>query len=207
MNNSNIVSIFKSRQNLLDILKERGFNIDKYTNFTINEIGVLSDTNQLDMLIEDDKTKKKIYVKYYVSKLLKMQNIYDMIQDLYYLENILTKNDDLMIIIKDEPNETLIQNVVSIWMAENIYISILNIKRLQFNILKHHLVPKQNVLNSIEEEEFRKKFNITNNKEIPDISYFSPICLVLGVRPTNIIKIERKSRTAIDGVFYRICKI
>lgn len=204
-NNSHIISVYKSRKYLLEILEERGFNITNYSNFSIGEIGILVENNQLDILLENDETKKKIYVKYYVTKLLKMQNIYDMIQDLFHLENILSKSDDLMIIIKDEPNETLLQVCKDIWMAEQIYISIVNIKRLQFNILKHQLVPKHIILNETEEKEFKAKYNILDNSQIPDISYFSPVSIIIGLRPDNIVKIQRLSRTAISSDFYRVC--
>lgn len=205
-NNNHVISIFKSRNNLLEILESRGFDISNYSNYTINEIGILVETNQMDMLLENEN-KKKIYVKYYINKVLKTQNIYDIVEDLFHLENILSKEDDLMIIIKDEPNDTLIQNIKDIWMAENIYISIVNIKRLQFNILKHILVPKHTILTKSEEEDMKKKYNILSNNEIPDISYFSPVSIVLGIRPNDIVKIERNSRTAISSDFYRVCKI
>lgn len=206
-NNSHIVNIYNSRKNLLEILEFRGFNIENYKNFSINEMSTLFDNNQLDMLIENENINKKIYVKYYVAKVIKAQNLYDIIDDLFNLENILTKNDDLIIVIKDEPNETLQQVVKDIWNSDNYYISLLNIKRLQFNILNHKLVPKHNILNKEEIDLVKKRFNITNNNELPDISYFSPVSLVLGIRPGDIVEIERNSRTSITSKFYRICKI
>ena len=205
--NSHIISIYKSRKNLLEILEERGFDITSYNNFSINEIGILVESNQLDMLLDNNQNDKKIYVKYYVNKVLKPQNIYDIVEDLFHLENILSKNDDLMIIIKDEPNDTLTQNVKDIWMAENIYISLVNIRRLQCNILKHKLVPKHSVLSKQEEEEVKKKFNILDNSQLPEISYFHPPSILLGFRPNDIIKIERNSRTSISADYYRVCKI
>lgn len=205
--NSHIISIYKARKNLLEILEERGFDITSYNNFTINEIGIMLECNQLDMLLEQTKTMKKIYVKFYVTKVLKTQNIYDMVEDLFYLENILSKKDDIIIITKDEPNDTLIQNVKDIWMSDNIYISLLNIKRLQFNILKHELNPLHTKLTEQEKSDFMIKYNILNESEIPDISYFSPVSLVMGFRPGDIIHIKRKSKTAIESDFYRICKI
>ena len=207
MNNSNshIIQVYNSRKNLLEILESRGFNTSSYNNFSISEIGILTEQDQLDMLLEDSNNKK-IYVKYYINKLIKPANIYNMIEDLFYLENILTKKDDLMIIVKDEPNETLVQTVKDIWMQDSIYTSTINIKRLQFNILNHVLVPKHSILSKPEEMEFKRKFNILDNN-IPDISYFSPVSLVLGIRPNDIVKIERKSRTAIKADFYRICKL
>lgn len=209
MSNSNsfIISIYNSRKNLLEILEERGFNIENYSNFSITEIGILTENNQLDMLLENDSTKKKIYVKYYVNKLIKPQNIYDIVEDLFHLESILEKKDDLMIIIKDEPNDTMLENIKDIWVSENIYISLVNIKRLQFNILKHTLVPKHTILTANEKETFMKKYNILDKSQIPDISYFSPVSIILGIRPDDVVKIERNSRTAIQADFYRICKL
>lgn len=205
--NSTIISIFKSRKYLLEILNYRGFDTSSYDNISISEIGILSEQNQLDMLITKPESGKKIYVKFYVEKTIKSQNIYSMIEDLFHLENILTKEDDLIIIINDEPNDTLIKTIKDIWTQENIYLSLINIKRLQFNILNHSLVPKHTVLTKDEEAEFKKKYNILDNKNIPDISYFSPVSIVLGIRPHDIVKIERKSRTAVKSNYYRVCKI
>jgi DNA-directed RNA polymerase subunit H len=205
--NSHIISIYNARKNLLEILEERGFDVTPYSNFSINEIGIMLETNQLDMLLENTSAKNKIYVKFYVSKVLKTQNIYDMVEDLFHIESILSKNDDFIIIEKDEPNESLIQNVKDIWMSDNIYISLLNIKRLQFNILKHELVPHHRKLTIEEKEDFMKKFNILKESQIPDISYFSPVSLVMGFKPGDVIHIKRKSRTAIETEFYRICKM
>lgn len=207
MINSTIISIYNSRKNLLEILEERGFSIANYSNFTITEVGILTENNQLDMLLENTSTNKKIYVKYYVTKLIKPQNIYDIVEDLFHLESILEKKDDLMIIIKDEPNDTLLENIKDIWVTDKIYISLVNIKRLQFNILKHTLVPKHTILNDDEKELFMKKYNILDNSQIPDISYFSPVSIVIGLRPNDVVKIERNSRTSIKSDFYRICKI
>lgn len=207
MSNSTIISIYNSRKNLLEILEERGFSVANYSNFSITEVGILTENNQLDMLLENSTTNKKIYVKYYVTKLIKPQNIYDIVEDLFHLESILEKKDDLMIVIKDEPNDTLLENIKDIWTTDKIYISLVNIKRLQFNILKHTLVPKHTILSDDEKELFMKKYNILDNSQIPDISYFSPVSIVIGLRPDNVVKIERTSRTSITSDFYRICKI
>ena len=78
---------------------------------------------------------------------------------------------------------------------------------MQFNILKHTLVPKHTVLNEKEKEEFIKKYSITDNKMIPTISYFSPISIILGIRPGDVCHIERFSKTSITSDFYRICTL
>jgi len=66
---------------------------------------------QLDILLskplEECGKEKKVYIKYNLSKTLRPNNIYDIIEDLYNIEKMLKKRDDLIIIIKEEPNETL----------------------------------------------------------------------------------------------------
>ena len=126
--NSTIISIFNSRKYLLEILKYRGFDISNYENINISEIGILSEENQLDMLVTKPENGKKIYVKFYLEKTIKSQNIYSIIEDLFHLENILSKQDDLIIIIKDEPNDTLIGTLKDIWTQENIYLSLTYLK-------------------------------------------------------------------------------
>jgi DNA-directed RNA polymerase subunit H (RpoH/RPB5) len=200
------LSLYNAKRNLLEILESRNFIVEDYKNTDINEIGIQNENKQLDMLLKDNK-EKQIYVKFYINKTLKTQNIYDIIQDLFYLDEILSKKDDLMIVIKEEPNSTIRQILKDIWENEGIYISLISIKRLQFNILKHELVPKHTILSEKEAIMFKKQYNITDNDQLPDISYFSPVSIVIGLRPGNIVKIDRKSRTSIITNFYRICKI
>lgn len=205
MSNQLIKEIYKSRKNILDILDTRGFDVSDYNNFTYEELHTMIQNQQLDLIVKKKDDSKKVYVKYNIVKVLRPNNIYDIVEDLFHIENMLTKNDDLIIINKDEPNETLQNTIKDIWLQESIYISVLNISRLQFNILEHSLVPKHTVLDELERKKFMEKYNITDLKMIPNISYFSPISLVLGIRPGNICKIERFSKTSIDSYFYRIC--
>jgi len=82
---------------------------------------------------------------------------------------------------------------------------ILNIKRLQFNIMNHDLVPKHRVLTNEENATFRKKYNVMNDEQIPTISRFDPVSLALCLRPGEICEITRPSRTSVTSTFYRIC--
>ena len=204
-NTQHLITIYKSRNNILEILEERKFDVSNFSNISINELGVLYENNQLDMLVEDGNNKK-VYIKYYLNKLIKPQNIYDIIEDLFNLENLLDKKDDLIIIIKDEPNDTLLETIKNIWMNENFYISLLNIQRLQYNLLKHVMVPKHTILNNDEILEMKKKYNILNNNQLPSISYYSPVSLVIGLRPNDIVKIDRNSKTALTSEYFRICR-
>jgi DNA-directed RNA polymerase subunit H (RpoH/RPB5) len=199
--------IYNSRKYLLEILEEQGYNVTDYKDFSIHEIHAMVSSKQLDLLIDRENPTKKVYIKYHLAKTLRQNNIYEYIEDLFNLENILSKNDDLIIIIKDEPNETLTRFLRDVWEKEGIYIRIFNIKRLQFNILKHILVPRHIILSDEEVKDFKKKFNLKDviGTSIPDISRFSPVGLAIGIRPGEICKIERNSKTALNALYYRIC--
>jgi len=205
MSNQLINDIYKSRKTLLDILETRDFDTSEYNSFTYEELHAMIENQQLDFIVKMRTSEKKVYVKYNIVKLLRPPNIYDYVEDLFHIENVLTKTDDLIIVNKDEPNDTMQTTIKNVWLNDGIYISVLNIARLQFNILEHTLVPKHTLLTPVEREQFITRYNITDNKQIPTISYFSPVSLVLGIRPGDICKIERFSKTAISSDFYRVC--
>ena len=211
-NSSAVIStIYNSRKIVLELMETQGYNVDDYSNFSINEVNSMKQNNQLDMLLEKKeedivtKNKNKIYIRYYLGKTIKASNLQDMIDDLFNLEVILKKEDTLFIIIKNEPNETLINELKHIWESDGIFIVIENIKRLQYNILKHELVPQHIVLSEIEVDEIMKKYNITDKIQFPGISRFDPVAKVIGLRPGQVCRIIRPSKTSILSNYYRIC--
>jgi|TARA_B110000285_G_scaffold227844_1_gene289816 DNA-directed RNA polymerase subunit H (RpoH/RPB5) len=200
---SEIQKIFKSRGIILDLLEKQGYDTSKYTGSSITEVSSMHLVKQMDMLLE--KPDKKTYVKYHLDKTLRPTNLYDYIEDLINLDNILSKKDDLVIIIKDEPNDSLKKTLANFWQQEGVFINVINIKRLQFNILTHVLVPPHRVLNEEEADSIKKQYNIMDDSQIPDISRFSPVSQVIGIRPGQLCEIIRPSKTAIKSKFYRIC--
>lgn len=200
-----IVEVFKSRNIILSLLERQGYNITNYQGSSINEVHSMYQTKQMDMLVTNEENNKKAYIKYHLNKNLRHNNIYDYIEDLYNLEQILTKQDDLIIIIKDEPNEPLLKILSNIWEQDEIFITVFNITRLQFNILEHTLVPPHRKLLLEEANDIKKKYNITDDSQIPDISRFSPVAQAIALRPGDLCEIIRPSRTSITSKFYRIC--
>lgn len=205
--NSTIVSqIYKSRNILLEQLEERGYDVSNYSGFSINEIHIMLINKQLDMLVENSEGHK-IYIKYHLGKTLRKENIYNAVEELFNMEMILNKEtDQLLIITKDEPNDTLTKTLSYIWNNDNVFVSLYYIKRLMFNILKHKLVPKHIILSEAEEKEVIEKYNIFNPKtQLPVISRFDPVAIAIGLRPNKICKIIRSSKTAMESIYYRIC--
>ncbi len=211
-NSSSLISsVYKSRKIVLNLMNRQGYNVDDYDNFSINEVNSMKINNQLDMLLEkrneDPLTKKKdkIYIRYYLGKTIRPNNIHEMIDDLFNIEEVLKKNDTLFIIVKDDINETLLNELKHIWETDGIFIVMQNIKRLQFNILDHALVPPHRVMNEDEVKVIMQKYNITDKTQFPEISRFDPVSQVIGLRPGNVCEILRPSKTAIVANYYRVC--
>jgi DNA-directed RNA polymerase subunit H (RpoH/RPB5) len=207
-----ISNIYNSRKVILELMKQQGYNVNDYSNFSINEVNSMKLNNQLDMLLEtnddnvtDETPKKKIYIRFYLASRPAPKNIQEMIDDLFILTETLKKTDTLFIIIKDDPNETLINELKHIWESEGIFIVIESIKRLQFNILEHSLVPPHRVMAESEVKQIMAKYNITDKVQFPDISRFDPVARVIGLRPGQVCNITRASKTAIETNYYRVC--
>ena len=206
-----ISTIYKSRKTVLELMTKQGYGTEDYSNFSINEVNSMKQNNQLDMLLEkttEDPTtrrKNKIYIRYFLGKKMSPSNVNEMIEDLFLAEETLTKEDTLFIIIKDEMNDTMINELKHIWEKDQIFVIVESIKRLQFNILNHTLVPEHRVMNNDEVKTIMKKYNITELLQFPDISRFDPVARVIGLRPGQVCHIIRPSRTAITTDYYRVC--
>jgi len=183
-------------------MEERGFEVEDFRYFSITEVHSMSQNEQLDLFLKKNIDEKQIYIKYYLGKGLRPQIIDDMIEQLFDVEELLTKTDDLLIITKTEPNDTLIKHMDKIWKTLNIYVMIIPLQRLAFNILKHTLVPKHEI---VEKDPVSKQYNILNDAQFPEISRFDPVATVLGIRPGELCKITRPSATAIETSYYRLC--
>jgi DNA-directed RNA polymerase subunit H len=201
-----VLSVYNSRNTLVNISLSKGYNTDEYDSFSINEIDAMYKNNQLDMLLSHNETDRKIYIKYYLkAKQIKKQDLDEIIEDLYFIENVLQKEDTLVIVTEFEPNDTIIAKIKYLYAHDNIFIVIHNIKRLQYNILQHSLVPTSSILTTIEVDELKKKYNMQTVKQLPEVSRFDPQSLAMCLRPGEVCKYQRKSPTAMNTDYYRIC--
>ena len=214
-----ILSIYKSRTTMIELLDHQSYDISEYENFSINEIDAMYSNAQLDMLVSHTNNKtdandasssptdnRKVYVKYYLTaKQIRPQNLDEIIEDLYVIDNVLTKDDTLIIIIEDEPNDTIITKIKYLFDHDGIFVVIHNIHRLQFNILNHKLVPECIIMNDVEIAEMKIKYNINQLTQLPEISRFDPQALAICLRPGQVCQFNRESATAMFNKYYRIC--
>lgn len=201
-------SIFNSRRTILDLLDVGGYHVEDHKHFSSNEVDAMYANSQLDMILTHAVDGRKAYVKYYLTnkqKQIQKPILDNIIEDLYVLENVLTKRDTLIIIIDDEPNESIMNRITYLYDKDDIFVVIHNMKRLQFNILKHDLVPQMTILNAEESSVFMKEYNVKNITQLPEIGRFDPQALAMCLRPGQICRFERVSPTAMKYSYFRVC--
>jgi DNA-directed RNA polymerase subunit H (RpoH/RPB5) len=209
MESSTLVSeLYRSRINLLDIMNTQNYNITDQTNFSFHEINEMYSNDCLDFELIQNETNKKAFIKYWLTTGLKPSKVHELIEELYISDRtgkILEKTDTLIIIVKDEPNDTLKELIKFLYETENIFIVVHNIKRLLFNILKHQAVPPCRILSNEEVEQVKRRYNISDNLQFPKLSRFDPQALAICFRPGEIIELIRSSKTSCVTKYYRIC--
>jgi DNA-directed RNA polymerase subunit H (RpoH/RPB5) len=169
--------------------------------------------------MNEKKPKKKAYIKFHLEKLLSTGHINDLVEDLYVLgsggeigglgistnanDTVLTEKDMLIIVTKQEV-KTMNQYLNQLFLQGR-YIVLLSLDRLQFNILNHQYVPPHTILSKEETEDMMKKYNVADKSQLPDISRYDPVALAIGMRPGDVCKIDRPSKSAIHSTYYRVC--
>ena len=166
--------------------------------------------NQLDMMLERQSDGSKVYVKHMLNnnnKQIRKENLDELVEDLFVIENVLTnkEKDTIIVIAEDEPNDTITTKMKYLYDDGGVFVVIHNIKRLQFNILKHTLVPDISILNEDELNELKVEKNFGELNLLPEISRFDPQALAVCLRPKQVCKLIRKSVTSVDTTYYRVC--
>lgn len=204
-NSQTIAKIFKSRKIMLELAERRGYNIDQYKEFNIPEISTLYNTCNLDMLLTDPETQEKLYFKYHLKTKISKTHIQDYMEDLYNVEEKIGPNDNLIIVGKDKPNDTLINVLDMAYKNDEYYVNIYNIHDYLYNILDHFLVPQHRIIDETEKKQLEKYYNVTNKKQWPEISRFDPVAVAIGIKPGQVAEITRSSPTSLTTKYYRLC--
>lgn len=204
-----IICLYKSRKTIINLLSLLNYETKDYSDFSINEIDAMNKNEQLDMLIlHKQELNKKVYIKFHLpekQKQISKAVLDDTIDDLFRTESTLTKDDTLIIVMDDEPNDSNIARMNYLYDHDGIFVVMHNIKRLQYNITEHSLVPKMTILSHDETTLLMKNKNISSLSQLPEISRYDPQALALCVRPNQVCMFERSSATALKCIYYRVC--
>lgn len=207
-------NILKSRQQVLKLLKLRGFNVEKYESQTKEELNILfqnhskkitADTEPLDIFLQNNDTDgNNILVKYILVDKCRAKLLEKVIDTIY--ENTLQDEDTCIIITKDQVtyHGSLEDYVNKIYSINKRFLQIFYIKTLLFDITKHSFVPEYRILSSEEKQDVMKKFKI-DDKKCPQIKVNDPLGSFYGIKVGQMIETKYHSDTNGVTISYRIC--
>ena len=207
--NNLILKLHNSRVNLLKQCESLGYNVSEHMDVSNLEVDKLYTNNKLDMIVENNQ-RNKIYIKYSYptdkkSNTFTKKDLDNLKDELYDVENTLTKNDILIVVVDDEPNDSLVTRMKYLYEQDGVFIVIHNIKRLQYNVLEHTLVPESTILTDDELKVLMVKYNLRDLTQLPQVSRFDPQSLAICLRPGQVCKYTRKSVASLEHDYYRVC--
>lgn len=206
---SKIAREYKARVTLLQLLRQQGYEVDDYDNFSINDIHAMSVCKRMDMMVTRQSDGARLYVKFQDED-TKLDNV---VEDLFVTEEVLRPRvDTLVFVMHVEPNETARKKVCTYFDRDGYFIVITDLANLQFNKLTHTLVPPHIILSDaqiqsevVERLHLRGVSRAELTQHLPEISRFDAIATCIFMKPGEVCRIERPSATAIVSKYYRIC--
>jgi DNA-directed RNA polymerase subunit H (RpoH/RPB5) len=223
-----IEKVFRSRQVLLDILHERGYDtlgVSKYGPEEIREaLAATPNGKALEFTVKarEGMTPPTPTVRVYIFLQRLKQKLPGFIGSLdtpvgatvdastRQADKIGSPVDPAQTSVICLINEPVVQVFnaasVSAWAKRNLRLSFFYIDSFQMNPLKHYLVPPHEIVPKEQHEGLMKTLYVTQKIQFPLIRYHEdPITRVIGATPGDILKITRPSPSAGEYVVYRVC--
>lgn len=204
--------LYRSRVTLLNILKEEGYDTNKYENFGPWEISAMAvGNNSFNMVVEkkeatEDSPYTRCLVLYSLQKL--KQKLNSFINSA--LENIggggNVEKTEVIVIVLEDVGEVFHKEAFSALKNHNLKIRFFKAHTLVYDPRSHILVPKHTKLSASEHAEFMKAHYIRSKTNLPVIRFHEDmIARIMGLVPNDIVKITRPSPSAGYYDVYRVC--
>ncbi len=188
-------NLLKVRKTIIEMLKDRSYNVDNETaDVDIDQFVAMYDNENINFTVDD-----KIHIYFY------NENKSFGKKDLTTIySKVKTEVGDairLMIIINGKCIES-IRNELNNLEYQNV--EIFTQDQLQFNITKNYLVPKHVLLSEKEKQEVYKKYNTNSNDVFQKIRKNDPVAQYYAMKKDDMCKIIRSSPSSGICVSYRV---
>lgn len=191
MNKEHIITSFGT---ILEMLRDRGISIGTVTKHHLDDVLRADQYRQLIEVVVE-----KIKIIYYTPPKLRMPDIKKVLEDDIQSEK---KYDLYILVLNENPTQNSMKSLYEISVNLEIHL----VKRLQFNITKHALVPKHEVIRDKKIiDDIVDMYKLKNKYQLPLILKNDPIAKYYGMKPGEVVKITRVSESAGSYVAYRCC--
>lgn len=189
---NNINQTFKV---IKEMLTDQGCDITRLQSVSETELQILhrNSTDIFEIIVND--TMKIIY---YMNSKFKINDLRKYIQP-----SETQKISNIILVFKEKINNFNPKNIDEF---ANVNLQVFLIKELLFNISKHHLVPKHEVIRDSDEiDTLVNTFNLKKKFQFPIILKTDPMARYLNMQSGELVKITRISPSAGENIIYRCC--
>jgi len=203
--------VVRSRSTILEILENRGYNVDLYKGVSPVEIDKFAMTS-LDLLkISAEKIKdgfapmEKITVLYWLEPV--KNKLETELKKLFDEGGIDVTKNELVVILSEPPHEAFGLQASKQWTLLKARIGFFHLKQIISNPASHIMVPRHRKLSEEECDFVIKKLKLKSKSELPHIKYNDIQSRVLGLVPGDIVEIRRPSETVGEYTLFRVCTV
>jgi len=189
-------NFFKAYKTVLEMLTDRGKILPENLTLTYSQFEIQYESNNLYIYLESNN--EKIYV--YFHTLVKNFAKKDFTSILNKLKKEYGDNLHIILVTKDKLNQTLSKDITRMKHCESFVL-----KSLIFNITKHYLIPKVEIISIEEENKLLEAYNISKLK-LPRILLSDPLVKYYAAKSGDIFRITRTSKNSGIILSYRCVK-
>lgn len=208
--------IARTRPTILEILKDRGYNVTEYENRSAEELQKLAIASPHLLRIRAEKIEdgpapmSRCNVIYWIENAVRLK-IDNEVQSLFAEENenrMIPAEDEVVVILQEPFNEAFHVHAIKIWNSMKARVSFFHIKHLVSNPRKHSMVPLHRKLNEGEIAELMQRRHLRSKGELPRLLFHVDMqARVLGLVPGDVVEIKRGSQTCGETTDARVCSL
>ena len=203
--------LIRSRNTVLDILEDRGYDVLPYRNIAPEQILTLLEGNPrtLDMIIKKKAeaanvaTSERAVVVYMIQDRLRSR-LGTFTRDIYE-EGEITRADDVMVLVNEPWHESFDKTSLQMWQTQKARMTFFHIKQVVVHPGRHVLVPPHRKLTAEEAKAEMTRWSVTQKSQFPLIKHSDVQAKLLGLVPGDVVEILRPSPTSGIARVLRIC--
>jgi DNA-directed RNA polymerase subunit H (RpoH/RPB5) len=199
--------LLRSRQTILDILEDRGYDVSQYRNIAPDQILTLAagEARALDIFVPKREgsaaAADRAVVVYQIQDRIGTRlegSFRKELFDSYDGSEVqqIKKTDDIIIIYNENPNDKFAKTSLAMWQQDKVRISFFNLKEVVVHLGRHVLVPPHRKLTADELKAEMERIHVTNKHQLPVIKHSDMQARLLGLIPGDGVEILRPSPTA-----------
>ena len=147
------------------------------------------------------------HVKYILTEKCRSTIIEKYVENYYYEEEFLNKEDQCIFITKSKLKyEGSLENyMLNLFNKDKIFFQVFWLNSLLYDITLNKLVPEYEILSEEGKQEVIQKYNIQDESLLPNVLLNDPLAMIYGVKLKELVKVTYPSRTNGLTTFYRLC--